>query len=32
MQLGENYRAGAYVVRITQGKEHKELKLVKLSD
>ena len=32
IQLGESYRAGTYVVRITQGKEHKELKLVKLSD
>ncbi len=28
----DRYRAGTCFVRIIQGKEHKELKLVKLSD
>ncbi|HET9745089.1 MAG TPA: T9SS type A sorting domain-containing protein [Chitinophagaceae bacterium] len=30
--LGDTYRPGAYVVRVTQGLRHKELKLVKLPD
>ena len=32
IRFGDRYRAGTYFVRIIQGKEHKELKLVKLSD
>jgi len=32
IQLGDRYSAGTYFVRVMQGKEHKELKLVKLSD
>jgi len=32
VQLGENYRPGTYYVGITQGKEHRELKLIKLAD
>jgi len=31
-RLGDRYRQGAYFVRIMQGKEHKEIKLIKLSD
>ena len=31
-KLGQNYRPGAYVVRIMQGRKHKEIKLVKLPD
>ena len=31
-RFGDRYRPGAYFVRIIQGKQHKELKLVKLSD
>jgi hypothetical protein len=30
--LGDRYRPGTYIVRISQGKDHKELKLIKLSD
>ena len=30
--LGDRYRPGTYIVRINQGKDHKELKLIKLSD
>jgi hypothetical protein len=30
--LGDKYRPGAYFIRVMQGKEHKEIKLVKLSD
>jgi hypothetical protein len=30
--LGDKYRPGSYFIRIMQGKEHKEIKLVKLSD
>ncbi len=32
VRFGDRYRAGIYIVRIIRGKEHKELKLVKLSD
>ena len=32
VQFGEHYRPGAYLVSIIQGKEHKEIKLIKLSD
>ena len=32
IKLGDRYRAGTYFVRIIQGKEHQEIKLVKLSD
>ncbi|HEX7845058.1 MAG TPA: T9SS type A sorting domain-containing protein [Chitinophagaceae bacterium] len=31
IHFGENYRSGTYVVRVMQGKEHKEVKLVKLN-
>jgi ribosomal protein S26 len=31
-KVGEAYRPGTYFIRIIQGKEHKEIKLVKLSD
>ena len=31
-KVGDNYLPGAYVVRIMQGKKHKEIKLVKLPD
>jgi hypothetical protein len=30
--LGDKYRPGSYFIRLIQGKEHKEIKLVKLSD
>jgi len=30
--LGDKYRPGSYLIRVIQGKEHKELKLVKLPD
>jgi hypothetical protein len=30
--LGDNYRPGSYFIRVIQGKAHKEIKLVKLSD
>jgi hypothetical protein len=30
--LGDKYRPGSYLIRVMQGKEHKEIKLVKLSD
>jgi len=30
--LGDEYRPGSYFIRVIQGKEHKEIKLVKLSD
>jgi hypothetical protein len=30
--LGDKYRPGSYFIRVMQGKEHKEIKLVKLSD
>ena len=32
LRFGERYRPGTYVVRIIQGKEQKEIKLIKLSD
>ena len=32
VRLGDLYRPGVYYVRVLQGKQHKELKLVKLSD
>jgi len=32
IRFGDRYRAGTYFVRVIQGKQHKELKLVKLSD
>jgi hypothetical protein len=32
LQFGEFYRPGIYYVRIMQGKEHRELKLIKLSE
>jgi len=32
IRFGDRYRPGTYFVRIMQGKEHKEIKLVKLSD
>lgn len=32
MQFGEMYRSGVYYVRIIQGKEHKEIKLIKVTD
>ena len=32
VRFGDRYRAGTYFVRIIQGKQHKELKLVKISD
>jgi hypothetical protein len=31
-KVGEAYRPGTYFIRIIQGIEHKEIKLVKLSD
>lgn len=31
-RLGDKYRPGVYYVRVLQGKQHKEIKLVKLSD
>ncbi len=31
IEIGDAYKPGIYLVRITQGKNHKELKLVKLS-
>ncbi len=30
--IGEKYRSGIYIVRLTQGNEVKQLKLVKLPD
>ncbi len=30
--FGDAYRAGTYFVRVMQGKEHKEIKLIKLTD
>jgi hypothetical protein len=32
VRLGDNYRAGTYFVRIIQGEEHKEIKLIKIAD
>ena len=32
VRFGDRYRPGTYFVRVIQGKQHKELKLVKLSD
>jgi hypothetical protein len=32
IKLGANYRPGVYVIQMIQGKEHKELKVVKLPD
>lgn len=32
IQIGEMYRPGSYYVRVMQGKDHKEIKLIKLSD
>jgi hypothetical protein len=32
IRFGDRYRPGTYFVRIIQGKEHKEMKLIKLSD
>jgi hypothetical protein len=31
-RFGDRYNAGTYFVRVIQGKLHKELKLVKISD
>ena len=31
-RFGDKYRPGAYFIRVLQGKERKEIKLVKLSD
>jgi hypothetical protein len=31
-KFGDRYRPGTYFVRIIQGTEHKEIKLVKLSN
>lgn len=31
-RFGDGYRPGTYLVRIIQGKQHKEMKLIKLSD
>lgn len=30
IQLGDSYKTGVYLIRVMQGKEHKEIKLVKL--
>jgi uncharacterized delta-60 repeat protein len=32
VRFGDRYHAGTYFVRILQGKQHKEIKLIKLSD
>ena len=32
VRIGESYKAGAYFVRVLQGTNHKELKLIKLLD
>ena len=32
IRFGDRYNSGTYFVRILQGKEHKEIKLIKLSD
>jgi hypothetical protein len=32
IRFGDRYSAGTYFVRVTQGKQHKEIKLIKLSD
>lgn len=32
VRLGDVYRPGVYYVRVLQGKQHKEIKLIKLSD
>jgi len=32
IRFGDHYRPGTYFVRIMQGKEHKEIKLIKLAD
>ena len=32
VRFGDRYRSGTYFVRIIQGKEHKEIKLIKLSN
>ena len=32
VKFGDKYRPGTYFVRIVQEKEHKEAKLIKLSD
>jgi len=32
IKFGDRYNPGTYFVRILQGKEHKEIKLIKLSD
>jgi hypothetical protein len=32
IRFGDRYRPGTYIIRVIQGKKHKELKLVKLSD
>lgn len=32
MKLGGLYKKGSYFVRIIQGKEHKEIKLIKMSE
>jgi Metallo-peptidase family M12/Secretion system C-terminal sorting domain len=31
-KFGEKYRSGIYMIRVMQGKEHKEFKLIKLSE
>ena len=32
IRFGDRYTAGTYFVRVIQGKQHKEIKLVKISD
>ena len=32
IRLGDKYRSGIYIVKLIQGKEHKEMKLIKLSE
>ena len=32
IRFGDRYTAGTYFIRVTQGKQHKEIKLIKLSD
>ena len=32
IRFGDRYRPGTYFVTIIQGKEHKEMKLIKLSE
>ena len=32
VRFGDRYNPGTYLVKILQGKEHKEIKLIKFSD